>query len=357
MSTETARKYHFETGVYRPPSEGGSYSLLIRVTRNCPWNRCAFCGMYKHEKFSLRSPEEVKADIDSMAAICNGLKSISEELGYGDEINRDAAIAMINRDPVLNTSQGFVMIYNWLLCGGKTAFLQDANSLIMKTDQLVDILKYLRKTFPSLKRVTSYARSKTLSQKKLDELQAIYQAGLDRLHVGLETGDDLLLKKIKKGVNAQGHIKAGKKAMQAGFELSEYWMPGLGGKAMWQDHAKHTARVLNEINPHYIRSRPFFPMPGTPLFEDHESGEYHPLSPREQLLELKLMMEELDVTSRVCFDHAANWWRGKNGGLLFSQSYEGYKFPEQKPQVLQLIEEGIKVQEDNPTGPAFRTHL
>jgi biotin synthase-like enzyme len=347
MSAEAARKYGFETGVYRPPSEGGSYSLLIRVTRNCPWNRCTFCGMYKQEKFSLRSPDEVKGDIDSMAAICSGLKKISWQLGYGGEINRDVAIAMINRDPVLNTSPGFVMIFNWLISGGKTAFLQDANSLIMKTDQLVDILKHLRKTFPSLNRVTSYARSKTLAQKKLEELKAVYTAGLDRLHLGLETGDEMLLKKIKKGVTAEGHIKAGKKVMQAGFQLSEYWMPGLGGKAMWEAHARNTARVLNEIDPHYVRSRPFFPVPGTPLFEDHESGAFEPLSPREQLIELKLMMEELDVTSKVCFDHAGNWWRGKNGGLLFSQSYEGYKFPEQKPLVLKMIDEGIEATAEN----------
>ncbi|MCP4262627.1 MAG: hypothetical protein GY774_34755 [Planctomycetes bacterium] len=139
--------------------------------------------------------------------------------------------------------------------------------------------------------------------------------------------------------------------MAAGFQLSEYWMPGLGGKAMWQNHARNTARVLNEINPHYIRSRPFFPSPGTPLFEEHGSGEFQPLSPSEQLTELKLMMEELDLTSRVCFDHAGNYWRAKNGGLLFSQSYEGYKFPEQKPVVLKLLEEGIEVQKNTPKAP------
>ena len=267
MSAEAARKYSFETGVYRPPSEGGSHSLLIRVTRNCPWNRCTFCSMYKQEKFSLRSPQEVKDDIDNMAAICDGLKDFSLKLGYGGEITREAAIAMINNDPVLNSSQGFVMIYNWMLSGGKTAFLQDANTPIMKTDQLVEILQHLRKTFPSLKRVTSYARSKTIAQKSAEELEEICTAGLDRLHIGLETGDDDLLKKIKKGVSAEGHIKAGKKAMAAGFQLSEYWMPGLGGKAMWENHARNTARVMNAINPHYIRSRPFFPSPGTPFFE------------------------------------------------------------------------------------------
>ncbi len=357
MSVATALKYKFETGVYRPPSEGGSYSLLIRVTRNCPWNRCEFCSMYKGEKFELRSPEEVKTDIDSIASICNNLKSISRKLDYGGEINRDVAIALLEREPELNTSHGFVMIYNWLISGGKTAFLQDANSLILPTGKLVDILKHLRKSFPSLNRVTSYARSKTLSQRKLEELVEIRKTGLDRLHVGLETGDDVLLKRIRKGVTSEGHISGGRKAMEAGFQLSEYWMPGLGGKEMREDHAKNTAQVLNAINPDYIRSRPFFPSPGSPLFEAHSKGQFELLTPREQLIELKLMMEELNVTSKVCFDHAGNYWVGQHGGLLFSQSYEGYRFPDEKARVLKLIEEGIEVQKDTPSNEGFRIML
>jgi len=357
MSVATAIKHDFETGVYRPPSEGGSYSLLIRVTRNCPWNRCGFCSMYKGEKFELRSQKEVKTDIDSIAAICNSLKTISRKLGYGGEINRNVAIALLEREPDLNTSHGFVMIYDWLISGGKTAFLQDANSLILPTEKLVDILKHLRKIFPSLNRVTSYARSKTLAQRKIEELVEIRNAGLDRLHVGLETGDDVLLKKIRKGVTSQGHISGGRKAMEAGFQLSEYWMPGLGGKEMWKDHAKNTARVLNAINPDFIRSRPFFPSPGSPLFEAHRNGEFQPLTPREQLIELKLMVEELDVTSKICFDHAGNYWRGRNGGLLFTQSYEGYRFPDEKPRVLKLIDEGIEVQKDTPGSEDYRIML
>jgi len=357
MSVATALKYKFETGVYRPPSEGGSYSLLIRVTRNCPWNRCEFCSMYKGEKFELRSPEEVKTDIDSIVAICNSLKSISLKLGSGGEINQNVAIALLEREPELNTSHGFVMIYNWLISGGKTAFLQDANSLILPTVKLVDILKHLRKSFPSLNRVTSYARSKTLSQRKLEELVEIRKTGLDRLHVGLETGDDILLKRIRKGVTSEGHISGGRKAMEAGFQLSEYWMPGLGGKEMREDHAKNTARVLNAINPDYIRSRPFFPSPGSPLFEAHIKGQFELLTPREQLIELKIMMEELNVASKVCFDHAGNYWRGQSGGLLFSQSYEGYKFPDEKARVLKLIEEGIEVQKDTPSNEGFRIML
>jgi radical SAM superfamily enzyme YgiQ (UPF0313 family) len=343
-----ARKYDFEVGVYRPPSEGGSHSLLLRVSRNCPWNRCAFCAMYKTEKFELRSPTEVKQDIDTIAEICEQLRQISWKLGHGGAVTREAAIELLNAAPELDYHQGFVMVYNWLQSGAKTAFLQDANSLIMKTDQLVDILQHLRKTFPTLNRVTSYARSKTLAQKSMEALKAIREAGLDRVHVGLETGDDELLKEIKKGVTAEFQIKGGKKAMEAGFQLSEYWMPGLGGVALWRNHALNTARVLSAINPHYIRSRPFYPIPGTPLHEKMEAGQFQLLSADAQLTELQLMMENLDVTSRVCFDHAANYWLNRRGGLLFSQSYEGYKFPEQKEKVLDLIEEGLKAGNHRP---------
>jgi len=345
MGTEMMGEYSFETGIYRPPSEGGSFSLLIRVTRNCPWNKCTFCSMYKGKKFSFRSSAEVKGDIDSIAAISHGLKAVSKDLGYGDEINRDVVVELIRRKPNLNTSHGFMMVISWLFSGARTAFLQDANSLIMKSSTLVDILRYLRKAFPSLERVTTYARSKSLARKNLEELESIREAGLDRLHVGLETGDDGLLKKIKKGVSAEEQIAGGRKAMKAGFQLSEYWMPGLGGKEAWASHAVNTARVLNEINPHYIRSRPFFPAPGTPLYEACAQGELQLLSPCEQLGEIRRMIEELNVTSRVCFDHAGNYWTGRNGGLLFSQDYEGYQFPEKKRSLLRLIEEGIKIQE------------
>jgi len=301
--------------------------------------------MYKSEKFTLRSPAEVKKDIDTIAHIC---RELTDPSSASTGVSRDAAMRLLENTPQLYSHPGFNMVFNWLASGGKTAFLQDANSLIMKTDQLVDILEHLRRTFPTLERVTSYARSKTLAQKKLEELRAINTAGLDRLHVGLETGDEDLLELINKGVTAQGHIKGGRKAMQAGFQLSEYWMPGLGGREMADNHARHTAAVLNEINPHYIRSRPFNPIAGTPMHEKMSTGNFQLLSADEQLTELKLMMENLDVTAKVCFDHAANYWLNRNGGLLFSQSYEGYKFPEEKARVLDLIDEGLKAKNRRP---------
>ncbi len=348
MTTLSNSPYQFETGVYRPPSEGGSHSLLLRLTRNCPWNRCGFCAMYKDQKFEIRTADEIKSDIDAMASLRDSLIETSHEIGHGGALTRDTVIALMGKAPELNHHQGFVMLYHWLLAGARTVFLQDANSLIMKTDALVDVLQYLRKTFPTVERVTTYARSKTLVHKSLDELKSIRSSGLDRLHVGLETGDDELLKKIKKGVTSDGHIKGGQKAIAAGFQLSEYWMPGLGGTQMWRNHAANTADVLNHINPHYIRSRPFYALPGTPLHADLQAGDLTLLSPSEQLLELKQMMEALTITSRVCFDHAGNYWKDREGNLLFSHDYEGYKFPEEKATVLARIEEGLQAKNRRP---------
>lgn len=348
-----AEKYHFETGVYRPPSEGGSASLLVRFTRNCPWNKCTFCGMYKNEKFGMRSLVEIKKDIDAMKAVWDDLKDLSWRMGLGGELGRKVIMTLVEQVPGLNHQPGLANLYHWIVAGGKTAFIQDANSLIMKTDQLVEALGYLRRQFPSIERVTTYARAKTLVKKTDQELVDIRQAGLDRVHLGLETGDDALLKKIKKGVTAEELIQGGQKAMQAGFQVSEYWMPGLGGKAMWENHARNTARVLSEINPHFIRSRPFHSWPGTPMADDLAQGILELLAPREQLAELKVMMTHLDVDAKVCFDHAANYWKNSDGGLLFSHDYEGYQFPAEKPHVLALIEDGLSADNVHPARMNF----
>jgi radical SAM superfamily enzyme YgiQ (UPF0313 family) len=341
MALKSEQRYRFETGVYRPPSEGGSSSLLVRFTRNCPWNNCTFCGMYKIEKFQVRSVDEIKQDIDAVAALCSDLARISLASGHGATLTRGAAVELIRQNPGLEYHQGFAMVYEWLLAGGKTAFLQDANSIIMKTDPLVEALKHLRQTFPTLQRVTSYARAKTLAQKSTDELKAIRQAGLDRVHIGLESGDDDVLKKVRKGTTAEGHIKGGQKALAAGFQVSEYWMPGLGGAELSDQHAANTARVLNEINPHYIRSRPFHPWPGTPVADEVHSGDLHLLPAIEHLREVRNMVAALDVTSKVCFDHSGNYWKNSSGGYLLSLSYEGYQFPDRKEELLALIDEGL----------------
>jgi radical SAM superfamily enzyme YgiQ (UPF0313 family) len=339
------RSLSFRIGTYRPPSEGGSASLLLRVTENCPWNKCTFCEMYKGHRFVYRPVEEIKADIDRVAAIRDEITAVSWKLGMGGNITRDVAAALLadGRDLIENPS--FVTVFNWLASGGKTAFLQDANSMIMRPHELVAMLKHLRDSLPSLVRVTSYARSKTLVQRKPEQLRKIHEAGLDRLHIGLETGDDELLTLVSKGVTGAEQIEGCRKAIAAGFQLSAYWMPDLGGRERWRQHAENTARVLSAINPHYIRSRPLVPRLGTPLFEEVEQERMHLSSPRERLQELAVMIVGLDVTSRVCFDHAMNAWADRRGGLLFRQDYEGYRFPDEKPLLLERIREGLAVEE------------
>ncbi len=344
-SARTIAELSFSIGTYRPPSEGGSASLLLRVTENCPWNKCAFCDMYKDHPFVYRNVGDIKSDINTVKKISDEIKAVSEKMGQGGQITRDVGMAILRADPSLNNNQYFISVFNWLYSGGKTAFLQDADSMIMRPQELVAVLKHLRKKLPSLIRVTSYARSKTLAHRKPEDLRAIREAGLDRLHVGLETGDDELLTIIRKGVTSAQQIEGGKKAMAAGFQLSEYWMTDLGGRERWRQHAENTARVLTEINPHYIRSRPFVPRGETPIFVEYEQGRLHLSSPHERLEELRVMIEGLNVTSRVCFDHQMNSWVNRQGGLLFSQDYEGYKFPEEKPRVLELIREGLSVDE------------
>jgi len=345
VNAERIGRLSFSIGMYRPPSEGGSASLLLRITENCPWNNCTFCEMYKGNRFGYRKVEDIKSDIDTVKALCDEIFTVSEKSGQEGKVTGDVLRALLNADPILNENPCFMTVFHWLYSGGKTAFLQDADSMIMRPHEFIEVLKYLRTMLSSLTRVTSYTRSKTLSQRKPKELEEIRKAGLDRLHVGLETGDDELLGIVRKGVTSAELIEGGQKAMAAGFQLSEYWMPDLGGRERWQQHAKNTARVLNAINPHYIRSRPFVPRCGTPIYDDYEQEKLHVSSPHERLEELRVMIEDLNVTSRVCFDHNMNSWANERGGPLFHRDYEGYKFPEEKPHVLELIQEGLALDE------------
>ena len=342
---ERLRSLSFDIGTYRPPSEGGSDSLLLRVSENCPWNKCTFCEMYKGQRFGYRSVEEVTADIDRVAAIRDEITAVSKKLGMGGEISRELASALLaaGRDLVGNPS--FVTVFNWLAAGSRTAFLQDADSMSMRPREFMAVLKHLRRTLSSLTRVTTYARSKTLSKRKPEELRMIREAGLDRLHIGLETGDDEVLCLVHKGVTSDEQIEGGRKAVAAGFQVSMYWMPDLGGRERWRAHAENTARVLSAIDPHYIRSRPLVPRRGTPLYDEVAEARLHLSSPHERLEELALMIGGLEVSSKVCFDHAMNAWVDRGGGLLFRQDYEGYQFPEEKPLLLERIREGLAVDE------------
>jgi len=327
-------------GPIRPPSEGSDHSLLIRATRNCPWNRCAFCLTYRGKRFEYREAADIKRDIDTARFIAEELKTASWQAGQGGRITNEAANALIRTHPEVydpktagpETAQAslhsLVNVANWLASGARTVFLQDANTLIMRTPELIEVLNHLKTTFPTIERITSYARSRTAAKKTLEELKSLHEAGLTRLHLGLESGCDEVLAYIQKGVTAADHIAAGQKVVASGISLSEYVMPGLGGRRWSEKHARDTASVLNEINADFIRLRSLVVKEGTDLRRKLESGEFEPLTEDETVAELRLFISELNCRSYLVSDHMAN--------LL--GEIEGQR-PGDKAKVLEVIDE------------------
>ena len=321
--------YTFEMGPIRPPSE--AYSLLIRATRNCPWNKCQFCHAYRGCKFELRPVDEIIRDIEAAQAISQGIKEIAWKAGNSDGIRELAAM-------LCNQPQYGQCVHNvalWLYAGGESAFLQDSDTLIMRTPELVQVITFLRHTFPNLNRVTSYARSHTSARKSLQELRELKEAGLDRIHTGLETGYDPLLAYMQKGATAEQHILGGRKLREAGISLCEYIMPGLGGKEMTREHVSETARVLNEINPDYIRLRSLHIRPNTALWAKLQNEEFEPQTEDEVVEEIGNLIENLHVTSQLKSDHILN--------LLME--VEG-KMPEDKEKCLNIINKYLSLPDE-----------
>jgi radical SAM superfamily enzyme YgiQ (UPF0313 family) len=318
IDAEKLKNYSFELGPIRPPSEGQDRSLLIRATRNCPWNRCEFCPIYKGKKFEYRSVEEIKRDIDTAKALRDEIKAASWRLGYGGEVSHEVVSAIIHGNPevygrdnigpevLAARLESLVNVANWLSSGARAVFLQDANTLIMRTPELIELLEYLKQTFPSIERVTSYARSKTAAKRSAAELKELFEAGLSRLHIGLESGCDEVLEEMQKGVNAEEHIKGGRKVVESGISLSEYVMPGLGGKRWSERHAIETAKVLNQINPDYIRIRSLIVHKSMPLYDKLLSGKFEMLKEDELVDEIGLFIRNLDCSSYVVSDHMLN---------------------------------------------------
>ncbi|MBW1996876.1 MAG: radical SAM protein [Deltaproteobacteria bacterium] len=325
------RNFDFEQGPIRPPNE--AQSLLLRFTRNCPWNQCLFCPVYKKRKFSLRTVEEIKQDIQAARDIADDIKALSWKLGFSGKVT-DQVISHIFSSSAYSSS--YRSIAMWLYYNTGACFLQDADNLVMKTDDLVEALKFLREKFPEITRVTTYSRSRTIVRKSVESLKRIRAAGLDRVHVGLETGHDPLLKFMKKGVNSSQHIEAGRKVIEAGMELSEYVMPGLGGQQLWKQHAVDTARVLNRINPHFIRIRSLRVPKRVRLYEKLAKGEFKMQTDDMLAEELKVFIETLDgITSVVTSDHIMNLLEEVSG-----------KLPEDKEKMLNVIKEYQELTEE-----------
>ena len=300
----------FELGPIRPPSE--AHSLLLRITRNCPWNKCRFCCLYRGETFSIRPVEHVIRDIDTIRHYVGEVDRITQQPGGGDRWDLFA----LSAGKPESVQMAMHMALNWIRSGMKSVFLQDANSLVVKPDDLVKILDHLCRTFPQIERITSYARSQSIARISDKDMARIAAAGLNRIHIGMESGADEVLDLVKKGVDKQTHIVAGKKVKAAGIELSEYFMPGLGGAAYSRQNALETADAINQIDPDFVRIRTLAIPEQVELHQDVQTGEFTPLGDIEMVEELLLFLENLDgIKSVIKSDHILNLLQEVDGRL------------------------------------------
>jgi radical SAM superfamily enzyme YgiQ (UPF0313 family) len=280
----------YEGPIYRPPSEADS--LLIQATVGCPHNRCTFCMVYKNGPgYKVRDIKDIAADISKARE------------RYGDRV--------------------------------RTLFFPAGNTIAMKTDDLCKILAFARESFPALQRITVYGSSQYIHKKGPKGLRRLADAGLSRIHVGLESGDDVILKQIKKGTTGKEQIEAGRWTRDAGIELSLYVILGIGGKERTAAHAIHTAEALNEIGPDFIRLRTFVPKINTPLLSDVQGGSFQMLGPHEILLETAMLIKGIQALSYLTSDHYTNYI-----------NLEG-KLPEEKRRLLGKIDAALKQDEDS----------
>ena len=253
---------HYSGAVYRPPSE--AHSLIIQVTVGCSHNKCAFCNMYKAKQFAITPEEQVLSD----------LRWAREQYAHVERF-----------------------------------FLADGDALILPTERLLGILRTIRELFPECRRISTYASPKSILKKMPEELAALRAAGLEFAYLGLESGNDALLKKINKGVTVAQQIEAGQKLKSAGFTLSVTAINGLAGSnGDWQAHAKDTAAALNAMQPDFIALLTLRIYTGTPMAEWIERGELVMPTPMELIRESKLFLEHIDCPGAVFrSNHASNY--------------------------------------------------
>jgi radical SAM superfamily enzyme YgiQ (UPF0313 family) len=252
---------HYQGNIFRPPSEASS--ILLQITTGCSHNKCTFCGMYKGSRFSIKDDRTIMADIDFAAAHCR----------HQDRL-----------------------------------FLCDGDALIISQERLLKILSAIREKLPWVKRIGTYANTKSIKRKSPEQLLELRENGLQIAYMGLESGDDVTLQNIHKGADAARMIAMGKKIRAAGIKLSITVLLGIGGKERSHIHARETGRVLSAIDPEYVGALSLMLTPGTPLFDAAERGEFILPSPNQMLEELGIMIAHTELSNGYFHaNHASNY--------------------------------------------------
>lgn len=265
--------------IIRPPSEWQSYFLPL--TSGCSNNSCTFCA-FCGSKLQMRDIGDVKKEIDALALYA----------GHGVRLSAVPDIV-------------YAIARQW---DGRRVFLQDGDALVYPFPRLKESLQYLNEKLPGLERIATYATPRDILRTSLDELKELRELKVGIFYMGVESGDDEVLLKIKKGVNRAEIVEAGRKVKEAGIILSATVILGLGGVEISCRHAAATAGILTEIDPDYAGALTLTLVPGTPLYEEWQSGDFHPVSPFQSLEELKVILEESHFTD--CFFssmHASNY--------------------------------------------------
>ncbi len=371
----------FEICTIRPPTE--NTSLTFRLTRNCYWNRCKFCPIYKTGAvFSRRSLDEVKRDIERAKALDDLMLARGIGMprytradygrlpGLADEILRtrkktapevqihessaelpddvDTRLAWFfswfNDQPSLEDSLAHLL--TWRLAGGKTCFLGDADGLILKPEFLTAVLGEIRSRFPTLERFTIYGRTRTAArQRSLADLQAMAAAGLNRVHFGLESGSDQVLAFVNKGESSAEHIEGCLKIKEAGLSCSIYIMPGLGGAELSEEHALETARVINAIAPDFVRLRTLEIFPQTPLEKALKDGAFVECPEEQVVRELRSLISRIEAETELLSDSASN--------LLDLYG----KLPDDRNRLLKIIDDYLDLSERDKRIFSFHSRL
>ncbi len=274
---------HYEGDMIRPPSEAGS--ILLQVTLGCSHNKCTFCGTFRGKRFNIKKDDVIFEDIEFAA----------KHMRHQNKL-----------------------------------FICDGDALIIPQKRLVKILKQIKKRLPQVNHVGLYANTKSIKMKTEEELKELYELGVTLAYMGLESGDDLTLKNIRKGADSNRMIEMGQKLRRSGIKLSVTVLIGLAGRKRSKTHAKETGRVLSAIDPEFVGALSLMLIPGTELHEEYTKGEFELLTPEEMLEELGTMIAATDLSAGLFHaNHASNYLPIRA------------KLPQEKEKTLNLIADAL----------------